>query len=62
MARGRSEGEIIEALRGVGHDIWSYDEERSSWCGDWAEPIPGGSLGIEGLGGECRVSWRTDEG
>ncbi len=31
---------IVSELRGLGHDLWSYDESAhfQTWCADWASP------------------------
>lgn len=59
--RGHGEDAIIDTLRGVGHDLWSFDEDNGVWCGNWAAPVPGGELIVEGLGDRwCKVSWRVE--
>jgi hypothetical protein len=33
----------IEALRSVGHDLWSFDDDGNgwqTWCGDYSQPVP----------------------
>lgn len=31
---------VIEELRQLGHDLWSFDEsdEFQAWCGNWVHP------------------------
>jgi hypothetical protein len=39
---------VIEELRKVGHDLWSFDEDDDfqSWCGNWTKEN-GGKLVLE---------------
>jgi hypothetical protein len=37
---------IIEDLRGLGHDLWSFDDDGDggTWCADWTRPRAGAAL------------------
>jgi hypothetical protein len=32
--------QLVEELRALGHDLWSFDESTDFqiWCGDWVKP------------------------
>ncbi|MFT3774458.1 MAG: hypothetical protein QM820_54555 [Minicystis sp.] len=52
---------IIETLRSVGHDLWSFDEgpDFQLWCGDWTRPRADGELLLEFRPHNyVQVSWR----
>jgi hypothetical protein len=55
-------GHLIDELRTLGHDLWSFDsdgEEFESWCGDWTRADGGGPLSITfRYPREVEVSWR----
>ncbi|NBD07932.1 hypothetical protein [Corallococcus silvisoli] len=60
---------IIEELRQLGHDLWSFDasDEMQSWCGDWTAPANGGRLFVdftyrEEAPREVRVTFKRDLG
>jgi hypothetical protein len=58
---------VVEALRSIGHDLWSLDDNGDAqlWCGDWTRPQPGGELRLRLVRPqEVEVIWRrhkTDE-
>jgi hypothetical protein len=54
---------IVEHLRGLGHDLWSFDEcdDFEIWCPDYTR----GSSGIHitfFYGGSCEVGWTNGGG
>jgi hypothetical protein len=40
---------IIEDLRGLGHDLWSFDDngDGGAWCADWTRPSAGPTLVVQ---------------
>jgi hypothetical protein len=40
----RAADEVIAELRRVGHDLWSFDEERGIWCADYIRVVEGQGL------------------
>ena len=52
---------VIESLRAIGHDLWSWEYDGDSfelWGGDYSNPSEAGKLQIEFLfPGKVRASW-----
>jgi hypothetical protein len=56
---------LVEELRALGHDIWSFDSDGETfeiWCGDYTKKGGGGPLSIEfRYPNKVGIEWRGRE-
>ena len=61
----RRSPELIESLKSIGHDLWSWDYDGDSyemWGGDYSNPNSAGKLLVEFFfPGRVRASWQVEE-